>query len=72
MNTVRRRALPAFALLVLASASCTNSGTEPAPAATSVTAFEGARVIVGDGTAIENATILIDGRASSRSAVEPT
>ncbi len=59
MHSARRRTLPVFAALVLASASCTNSGTEPA--ATSVTAFEGARVIVGDGTEIDNATILIDG-----------
>ncbi len=61
MNSARRRALPLYAALVLASAACTNSGTEPAPAATSVTVFEGARVIVGDGTEIDNATIVVDG-----------
>ena len=61
MNSAHRYALPVFAALVLASASCTNNGTEPAPAATSVTAFEGARLLVGDGTEIDNATIVVDG-----------
>ena len=61
MNSAHRYALPVLAALVLASASCTNSGTEPVPAATSVTAFEGARVLVGDGTDIDNATIVVDG-----------
>jgi imidazolonepropionase-like amidohydrolase len=49
-----------LALLVVSTASTTARGQAPAP--TGVTAFEGARVIVGDGRApIENATIVVNG-----------
>ena len=40
--------------------ACSAPDTESPPAATSVTAFEGARAIVGDGDVIENATLLVD------------
>ncbi|MBI4888518.1 MAG: amidohydrolase family protein [Acidobacteria bacterium] len=50
--------------LLLASvsglAACSRPASEQAPAAANVTVFEGARVIVGDGSApIENATIVV-------------
>ena len=57
--TVRSTAL-LFTALFLVSA-CSTPQTEPPPDATSVTAFEGARVLVGDGGVIENATFLVDG-----------
>src|SRR5262245_9256935 len=54
---------------LLAIAACSGPSSEPPAASGSapsepaagagVTAFEGARVIVGDGTAIENATLLV-------------
>src|SRR5689334_22131196 len=53
----------AAALLVLAGCSGRNAGTPGAPnapaAGAGVTAFTGARVIVGDGTVIENATFTL-------------
>src|ERR1044072_2472222 len=54
MRHVKRFAVATVSLGVLAGFA--------APAAAQVTAFEGARVIVGDGSAaIENATLIIDG-----------
>ena len=41
--------------------ACSAPETEQAPAPTNVMAFEGGRVLVGDGGVIENATILVDG-----------
>ena len=46
--------------LLLVSA-CSAPETEQAPTPTNVVAFEGGRVLVGDGGVIENATILVDG-----------
>ena len=40
--------------------------------AQSVTAFEGARLIVGDGRVIENATLVVEGARSPRPAQPPT
>ena len=40
--------------------ACSTPDTETPAATTTVTAFEGARVIVGDGGVIENATFLVD------------
>jgi capsular polysaccharide biosynthesis protein len=55
-----------FALVLAVFAS-------PARAQTGVTAFEGARLIVGDGGApIENATLLVDGARIVAAAVPPT
>jgi imidazolonepropionase-like amidohydrolase len=49
-----------LALSTLAVAACSSPAPEQTPA-TNVTAFEGARVIVGDGSApIENATIVVE------------
>src|SRR5215831_13101329 len=57
MRRVSAVALAATIALVFSSGFAT-----PASAQTGVTAFEGARLIVGDGSApIENATLLIDG-----------
>ena len=41
-------------------AACSTPAPEQAPAATDVTVFEGARVLVGDGGVIENATLVVD------------
>jgi len=41
--------------------ACSAPETEQTPAPTNVMAFEGGRVLVGDGGVIENATILVDG-----------
>ena len=41
--------------------ACSAPETEPTPALANVTVFEGARVLVGDGGIIENATIIVDG-----------
>jgi imidazolonepropionase-like amidohydrolase len=41
------------------AAACSSPPPAPSPEAAGVTAFEGARVIVGDGSTIENATILV-------------
>ena len=41
-------------------AACSAPETEPAPELTNVTVFEGARVLVGDGGVIENATFIVD------------
>jgi len=54
------RGVAALALLMLAAWSGNNSGAPAAPAAgAGVTAFTGARLIVGDGTVIENATFTL-------------
>ena len=57
------RGLVAAALLALAACSGGNTGAPAAPSAPAagggVTAFTGARVIVGDGTVIENATFTL-------------
>jgi imidazolonepropionase-like amidohydrolase len=57
------RGLAAAALLVLAACSGREAGTPAAPSAAAagagVTAFTGARLIVGDGTVIENATFTL-------------
>ena len=43
---------------LLFSAACSSPATEQTPAATGVTVFEGARLIVGDGSApIENGAL---------------
>lgn len=56
-------ALVAFSLLVLAACSGRDSGAPPAPGAAApgagITAFSGARLIVGDGTVIDDATFTI-------------
>lgn len=39
--------------------------------AQSVTAFEGARLIVGDGRVIENATLVVDGRGATVDRSQP-
>ena len=41
--------------------ACSAPETEQAPALTDVMVFEGARVLVGDGGVIENATFIVDG-----------
>src|SRR5687767_12284008 len=38
-----------------------HAGCATPPSAQSVTAFEGARLIVGDGRVVENATLVVDG-----------
>ncbi|HVY67029.1 MAG TPA: amidohydrolase family protein [Gammaproteobacteria bacterium] len=57
------RALVAFSLLVLAACSGRDSGAPQAPGAAApgrgVTAFTGARLIVGDGTVIDDATFTV-------------
>jgi imidazolonepropionase-like amidohydrolase len=57
------RGVAAAALLALAACSGSNSGAPAAPSAAAagsgVTAFTGGRVIVGDGTVIENATFTL-------------
>jgi imidazolonepropionase-like amidohydrolase len=58
-----RVALVAGLLLIssLAGAACSTPAPEQAPAATGVTVFEGARLIVGDDSApIENAAFIVD------------
>jgi len=73
------RGLAAAAFLVLAACSGRDAGTPaaPAPAAgAGVTAFTGARLIVGDGTVIENATFTLRpdkhfGLVGSAAAVTP-
>ncbi len=51
-------ALPLIGLPLLAA--CSAPETEQALDATSVTVFEGARLLVGDGSVIENATFVVD------------
>ena len=52
----------ALPLLLLLSATACGSAPEEAPAASTATVFEGARLIVGDGSdPIENATFVVDG-----------
>lgn len=60
MKTKLRHATAIVVLLL--SAACSGPSTDPAPpAATDITVFEGARVIVGDGSApIENAVFVVD------------
>ena len=64
-STVRRsgRGLAAAALLLLAACTGRNPRAPAAPSAPTagagVTAFTGARVIVGDGTVIDNATFTL-------------
>src|SRR6185295_14814752 len=57
------RGIAALVLLVLAACSGNNAGAPAAPnapaAGAGVTAFTGARLIVGDGTVIENATFTL-------------
>jgi len=47
-------------LLVVACAACGAPEPEPAPAASTAIAYEGARVIVGNGDVIESGTLLVD------------
>lgn len=49
-----------LALIVLVSAACSAPTPEPDTDAVTGTAYEGARVIVGDGQVIENATFVVD------------
>ena len=52
---------PAPLLIGLAVvAACSTPPPEQAPAATDVTVFDGARVLVGDGGVIENAALIVD------------
>ena len=70
MKIDTRRTIASLPLLpfLLVAAGC-SSPPEEAPAASTATVFEGARLIVGDGgDPIENATFIVDGTASSRSA----
>ena len=56
-------AAPGGALLstgLLLVAACTAPEIEQAPTLTGVMVFEGARVLVGDGQVIENATLIVD------------
>ena len=48
------------------------AGLASSGSAQSVTAFEGARLIVGDGRVIDNATLVVDGPGSPRLARPPT
>jgi imidazolonepropionase-like amidohydrolase len=48
----------AFLLAAMLAAAC--GGEAPAPEATGVTAYEGARVIVGNGDVIETGTLVVD------------
>ncbi len=50
-----------LALVVLASSACSATTPEPGSDAVTGTVYEGARVIVGDGRVIENATLVVDG-----------
>ncbi len=63
MKTQSRRMFAVAGLLVLAMISAWSAPTRgQAPAATGMTAFEGARLIVGDGRAtIENSVIVVNG-----------
>ena len=63
MHRLTMRLSPTALLLALLPvvSACSAPETEPAPAPTNVMAFEGGRVLVGDGGVIENATILVDG-----------
>ena len=45
----------------VAAAAAVAIGLFAGPARADVTAFEGARLIVGDGSVVENATLVIDG-----------
>ncbi|HEY8519473.1 MAG TPA: amidohydrolase family protein [Gammaproteobacteria bacterium] len=67
---MRGRGFVWLALGALAAAGCAERSSEPADAepaapapqaASSAVAFEGARVIVGDGTVIEQAVLVVDG-----------
>ena len=51
---------PSLTALALVAA-CSAPITEQHPAPTTVTVFEGARVLVGDGSVIETATVVVDG-----------
>jgi imidazolonepropionase-like amidohydrolase len=48
-------------LAVVSFSACSSAAPEQAAPASTATIFEGARVIVGDGEAIENATFIVDG-----------
>ena len=52
----RVKAVAAAAAVVLGALSHVSG-----PASAQVTAFEGARLIVGDGRVVENATLVVDG-----------
>lgn len=62
LGTRRPRSLTRLlALGLLVASGCSSPAPQqPAPAST-VTAFEGARLIIGDGQVVENATFLVDG-----------
>jgi imidazolonepropionase-like amidohydrolase len=49
-----------FLALAMFAAGCSGPATDETPAMSSVTAFEAARLIVGDGQVIENATFTVD------------
>ena len=49
-----------LALIVLASSACSATTPEPGPDAVTGTVYEGARVIVGDGRVIQNATFVVE------------
>lgn len=59
--THRPRTLTRLLPLALFLAAGCSAPAPEQPAASTVTAFEGARVIVGDGQTVENATFLVDG-----------
>jgi imidazolonepropionase-like amidohydrolase len=61
-NIVSFRALVVGLLLLCAACSAPSTEPQSAPAAPGVTVFEGARLIIGDGSApIENAAIVVEG-----------
>ena len=61
VNTEWPRAAAIAAMLLGAACSGTSTDRAPAPAASTATVFEGARVIVGDGAApIEDAAFVVD------------
>ena len=57
---LRSSVLAVVSLSVLLFGACSGSMPQPAPDASDVVVFNGARVIVGDGTVIERGTIVIE------------
>ena len=66
MHRLKMRLSPAVLAAALALiglpllAACSAPESEPAQESTNVTVFEGARLIVGDGSVVENATFIVD------------
>src|SRR5215831_15728109 len=60
---MRRIAFAAAAIAVLAGSAI--------PAFAEVVAYEGARIIVGDGRVVENATLVVDGQKIAQAGTAP-